>query len=167
MYKKNKYLLLLVVSLLMVSSVNADSLPVCDLNNDGLRNLIDVSIFASCKDSFDVNNDGLHDLTDVSLYSSNNQNSLWCSNNFICEPIEIIEEEEIKEPVKEKSGSVITIYTLEDGSKFYSFSAHAFQLDKGVLLQWPEGWTGTVNYGNKKIFINDGEGIRIKEKVRK
>jgi len=59
------------------------TLAVCDHNNDGFRNLSDVSRFAQCKDTFDVNGDGVHDLTDISLYAENNQNGDFCAQ-FVC-----------------------------------------------------------------------------------
>lgn len=61
-------------------------LAICDHNHDGLRNLTDVSIFATCKDTFDANNDGDHDLSDVALYTSNNQDNDFCYNMFSCTP---------------------------------------------------------------------------------
>lgn len=62
-----------------------DSGPVvCDINNDGVRNLSDVALYAGCVDTFDVNNDGVHNLLDAALYSSNYQSNSWCQTNFRC-----------------------------------------------------------------------------------
>lgn len=61
-------------------------LAICDHNNDGYRNLTDVSMFASCQDTFDANNDGVHNLSDVALYTSMNQNNDFCYNDFVCSP---------------------------------------------------------------------------------
>ena len=69
-----------------------NTLPICDHNADGVRNLSDVALFAQCTDTFDVNGDGIHDLTDISLYASNNQNDQWCATEFVCEPISVSEE---------------------------------------------------------------------------
>ncbi len=57
-------------------------LAVCDLNNDSVRDLVDVSIFSQCQNTFDANNDGVHDLVDISLYAQNNQDDSWCRNNM-------------------------------------------------------------------------------------
>jgi len=57
----------------------------CDFNVDGLRNLIDVGIFAQCVDFFDADNNGVHDLADLALYAQNNQDDTWCmANMFEC-----------------------------------------------------------------------------------
>lgn len=72
----------------------ATTLPVCDHNGDGARNLSDVALFAQCQSTFDVNGDGMHSLADISLYAANNQNNAWCATNFVCNPTE----DELAEP---------------------------------------------------------------------
>ncbi|MDP2812462.1 MAG: CARDB domain-containing protein [bacterium] len=57
-------------------------LTVCDHNDDGIRDLADVGIFASLSDTFDVNDDGIHDLSDIGLYVANSQDDVWCESNF-------------------------------------------------------------------------------------
>ncbi|MFA6253288.1 MAG: hypothetical protein WCV69_03650 [Patescibacteria group bacterium] len=72
-------------SLATAPAGTADSGPVvCDINNDGARNLSDVALYAGCADTFDVNNDGVHNLIDNALYSSNYQSNSWCQTNFRC-----------------------------------------------------------------------------------
>lgn len=68
------------------NSVTPDTLPICDHNGDGLRNLSDLAIFASCMDTFDANGDGLHSLSDLALYASYNQSDDWCEVDFVCTP---------------------------------------------------------------------------------
>ncbi len=68
------------------SGSKSAGLAICDHNNDGFRNLSDVSEFASCKDTFDANGDGIHDLSDISLYTSMNQDNIFCRDTFKCNP---------------------------------------------------------------------------------
>ncbi len=73
------------LSLATVSTENSATGPVvCDINNDGVRNLSDVALYAGCADTYDVNNDGIHNLSDNTLYSSNYQDNNWCRTNFRC-----------------------------------------------------------------------------------
>ncbi|MFA6466374.1 MAG: hypothetical protein WCV71_00770 [Patescibacteria group bacterium] len=65
--------------------VVSSTLAICDHNGDGLRNLSDVSEFASCVDTFDANGDNRHDLLDTSAYASNNQDNIWCRDSFVCD----------------------------------------------------------------------------------
>jgi len=69
-----------------VASTTDTGLAVCDINNDGVRNLSDVALYAGCADTYDVNNDGIHNLSDNTLYSSNYQDNNWCRINFRCAP---------------------------------------------------------------------------------
>lgn len=78
----------------------SNSVAVCDHNNDKVRNLTDVAMFASCKDTFDMNNDGKHDLADLALYTENNQDDTFCKNNFKCEPNKVIKPSVLGEQVK-------------------------------------------------------------------
>ena len=72
-----------------ISTENTETpatLAICDHNGDGDRNLSDVGIFASCKDTFDANGDGMHDLSDISEYAVNKfRNDGWCTTTFVCE----------------------------------------------------------------------------------
>ncbi len=67
------------------SVITPNTLPICDHNADGVTNLSDVSLFATCIDTFDANGDGVHGLADLSLYASYNQDSAWCATNFVCD----------------------------------------------------------------------------------
>lgn len=84
----------------VISGGVSNSVAVCDHNNDNVRNLTDVAMFASCKDTFDMNNDGKHDLTDLALYTENNQDDTFCKNNFKCEPDKVIKPSVLGEQVK-------------------------------------------------------------------
>ncbi len=104
-----------------MSSANANGLAVCDINNDGVRNLSDVSLYAGCVGTFDVNGDGVHDLSDVSLYASNNQNNAWCHTNFRCVPnggVDLTITDITVYPAVPKVGedAVITMYVANSGS---------------------------------------------------
>ena len=85
---KKRFIFLAIALALIIPALSfandGSDLAVCDINNDGARNLSDVSLFAGCVDTFDVNGDGVHDLTDISLYASNNQSNSWCQTNFNC-----------------------------------------------------------------------------------
>ena len=61
-----------------------ETLAICDHNDDGLRNLVDVAIFAGCTDTFDANDDGIHNLADAGEYAVNNQSGTWCKDTFKC-----------------------------------------------------------------------------------
>jgi hypothetical protein len=61
-------------------------LAICDHNGDGSRDLADIGIFATCKDTFDANGDDKHDLVDASLYASMNQDTNFCKSTFVCDP---------------------------------------------------------------------------------
>ncbi len=75
------------LSLATSSADNSDEDPVvCDLNNDKVRNLSDIGLFAGCAETFDVNNDGVHNLTDNTLYNANYQDNNWCRTSFRCAP---------------------------------------------------------------------------------
>ena len=61
-----------------------ETLAICDHNDDGLRNLVDVAIFAGCTDTFDANDDGIHNLADAGEYVVNNQSGTWCKDTLKC-----------------------------------------------------------------------------------
>ncbi|RJQ35736.1 hypothetical protein C4566_00045 [Candidatus Parcubacteria bacterium] len=85
-------------------SSSVQELAICDHNGDKSRNLSDVSYFASCAETFDANDDGVHDLSDLSSYTSNNQDSTWCRDSFICDPNDpgkTLQAEEISSSVQE------------------------------------------------------------------
>lgn len=64
-------------------SEEEDILSVCDFNNDGVRDVADVSLFAMCQDTFDANGDLVHNLNDVVLYAQNNLDDEWCLENML------------------------------------------------------------------------------------
>jgi len=68
--------------------VAVPTLNVCDHNNDGLRNLADVSKLASCP-NFDADDNGTHNLNDVVQYAANSQSNTWCATNFVCDPVAV------------------------------------------------------------------------------
>lgn len=80
--KKQLVAFLVILASFSALSVKAETLAICDHNNDGVRNLTDVALFASCAETFDADNDNDHDLADLALYTSNNQSDTWCETNL-------------------------------------------------------------------------------------
>lgn len=147
---KSKIFLMLLIVLMSVSSVSAYSRLECARDGAIMRSYLGTS-----HPQWDLNSDGVVNLRDVTILSQKCFNSDDSEDEADPEPV-------IKE---KKSGSSIKIVTLPDGSKSYLFKAHAFQLERGVLLRWSPGYVGVFEWNNKRIMIEDGSGINIKEMI--
>lgn len=111
--KRMIYVLMMIVLIASVTALGTgakaeDPYPMCDMNGDGVRNLVDVSKFAQVKDTMDVNGDGVHNLVDVSLFAQNKDVDGWCAKTF-------------NPPVKKRSALENVFRSKNVFSRFWGF----------------------------------------------
>ncbi len=148
-----------------ISSTNPTGLAVCDINNDGLRNLSDVTLYASCVSTFDVNSDGIHDLTDVSLYASNNQSNTWCQTNFRCTPnsgVDLTASNITTYPVIPKVGEdvYVSFFILNSGNSVLTNTAGILNNSR-YFQDFTTGMPNVISNVSPANPLNPGETTRI------
>lgn len=147
--KKTNLLIIAIVIMSMVSSVSATTTerrdyPMCDMNGDGVRNLVDVALFAQVRNIMDLNGDGVSNLIDLSIFQTNRHIRGWCYKTFKPYFEEPEEEPEPAPSTKSSSGT-----SMSKIKKFLFGDFMAFLRTKFVTHEQLAETHAKILYGEK------------------